>query len=56
MAICEKTMNRGTLRKDIWNYLQTEFNDAVDYRDFLTSISTLEKGGKLINKTGYYFV
>jgi len=21
MAICEKTMNRGTLRKDIWNYL-----------------------------------
>ncbi len=38
MAICEANENRGTLRKQIWQYLMKEFTNCVDYRDFLISI------------------
>ena len=56
MAICETNMNRGNLRKVIWNYLLKEFSNSVDYRDFLLAIKDLMQDGRLINKTGYYFV
>jgi hypothetical protein len=56
MAICEESNNRGTLRKQIWSYLQKEFNNSVEYRDFLFSIQNLEKAGMIKNKTGYFFV
>ena len=56
MAICEESDNRGTLRKQIWNYLQTEFKNSVEYRDFLLSIQHLEKQGMIMNKTGHFFV
>lgn len=56
MAICETNMNRGNLRKVIWNYLLKEFSNSVDYRDFLLAIKDLLADGRLINKNGYYFV
>lgn len=56
IAICETNDNRGTLRKTIWNYLQTVFNKSVDYRDFLLAVAYLEKRGKLFNKNGFFFV
>jgi hypothetical protein len=56
IAICETTFNRGTLRKQIWSYLQQHFATSVDYWDFLLSIQSLEKVGKLVNKQGYFFV
>ena len=31
IAICETTFNRGTLRKQIWSYLQQHFNTSVEY-------------------------
>lgn len=56
IAICEISFNKGTLRKDVWSYLNYHFRDNVDYRDFLYAISHLEKTGKLVNKMGYFFV
>ena len=56
MAICETNMNRGNLRKVIWNYLLKEFSNSVDYRDFLLAIKDLLADGRLINKNGYFFV
>jgi len=56
MAIREATDNRGTLRKAIWHYIQNEFKNTANYRDFLISINKLVEDGKLINKEGYYFV
>jgi len=56
MAICETNMNRGNLRKVIWNYLLKEFSNSVDYRDFLLAIRDLIADGRLINKMGHFFV
>lgn len=56
IAVCETNNNRGTLRKIIWAYLMKNFREAIDYRDFLYCITDLLKHGKLVNKSGYYFV
>ena len=56
MAVCELKDNRGTLRKEIWAYLYEQFRNSVEYRDFLLSISNLEKSGLLTNKQGFFFV
>jgi len=55
MAIHDTSENRGSLRKQIWEYLVKEIKD-VDYRDFLLSISEFLGSGKLICKNGYYFL
>ena len=44
--------NEGSLRRDIWEYLLSNYgNEAntVDYRDFLHSIRRLVSEGKLEN-------
>ena len=56
MALCETTDNRGTLRKAIWDFIQTTFGDEADYRDFLLVIKELLRQGKLQNNQGYFSI
>lgn len=46
--------NKGSLRKDIWDYLNKKYNKSIDYRDFLLAIRKFILEGKLINIDGYY--
>ncbi len=46
--------NKGSLRKDIWDYLYKKYNTAIDYRDFLLAIRRFYLDGKLINNEGVY--
>lgn len=55
IAIAETSQNRGSLRKQIWEYLVKDYKE-IDYRDFLISIQEFIKSGKLICKNGYYFL
>lgn len=54
-AIRNDSTNNGSLRKNIWAYLYSKYNDTVDYRDFLIILKRLMKVGK-VDKTenGYY--
>ena len=56
MACIESKDNRGTLRKEIWSFLQKEFGKSVDYRDFLLAMQNLEGKGKLTNTNGFFKV
>lgn len=46
--------NQGSLRKDIWDYLQKKYKTAIDYRDFLLAIRRFLLDGKMYNKEGYF--
>jgi len=46
--------NKGSLRKDIWDYLNKKYGSAIDYRDFLLAIRKFFLDGKLINNEGTY--
>ena len=48
--------NKGTLRRDIWQYLLDYYDNCTDYLDFLRSIRMLIGEGKLINEEGIYRV
>lgn len=56
MAVMETSENRGTLRKAIWNYMQENFGEEVNYRDFLHCVASLIKQGKLVNNNGHFTV
>ena len=56
-AIRSDSQNRGTLRKNIWDFLLENYGEyRLDYRDFLVSIRYLLKAGKLENEDGYFKV
>ncbi len=55
-AIVQKSNNKGSLRKDIWDYLYERYQDHVDYRDFLLAIRRFKNEGKLINNDGMYLM
>jgi hypothetical protein len=46
--------NRGSLRKDIWDYLNKKYGNSIEYRDFLLAIRKFNMDGKLINNDGIY--
>jgi hypothetical protein len=46
--------NKGTYRKDIWDYLYKKYNTSIDYRDFLLACRRFYVDGKLINNEGIY--
>ena len=46
--------NKGSLRKDIWDYLYNKYENGVDYRDFLLAIRRFRNEGKMENKEGIY--
>ena len=48
--------NKGTLRRDIWQYLLDYYYKCADYLDFLRSIRMLIGEGKLTNEEGIYRV
>ena len=54
-AIRDDSENRGSLRKQIWDYLNKRFTEVVDYRDFLIIIKRLMKEGKLQKDENGYF-
>ena len=53
-AIVQLSNNKGSLRKDIWDYLQNKYVGSVDYRDFLYAIRKFIIEGKIINNEGIY--
>ena len=56
-AIRNDSQNKGTLRKNIWDFLRENYGEyRLDYRDFLVSIRALLKDGKLENVDGYFKV
>lgn len=46
--------NKGSLRKDIWDYLNNKYTKSIDYRDFLLAIRKFLLEGKLMNNDGIY--
>lgn len=46
--------NKGSLRKDIWDYLNKKYQEKIDYRDFLLAIRKFHLEGKIINNEGIY--
>ena len=49
-ACGELSINKGAQRKDIWRYFMNKFDDnQINYQNFLLSINSLLKDGKLIN-------
>ena len=48
-AILQLSQNKGSLRKDIWDYLNKRYGSALEYRDFLLAIRKFKQDGKLIN-------
>lgn len=53
-AIVQINNNKGSLRKDIWAYLNQKYQDSIDYRDFLLACRKFINEGKLINNIGIY--
>lgn len=53
-AINELNENKGSLRKDIWDYLYKKYGNEIDYRDFLLAIRKFKIEGKIINNEGYF--
>ena len=53
-AIVQLNDNRGSLRKDIWDYLYKKYDDNIDYRDFLLAIRKFRLDGKMQNDEGIY--
>lgn len=37
-AIDNLNQNKGSLRKDIWDFLNKKYQTKIDYRDFLLAI------------------
>jgi len=46
--------NSGSLRKDIWSYLQSKYQESVDYLEFLLAIRKFLPEGKMTNSEGYF--
>jgi len=46
--------NKGSLRKDIWDYLNNKYTNSIDYRNFLLAIRRFYLDGKIINSEGMY--
>lgn len=44
----------GSERKYIWDYLQKNYGDKVEYRDFLLAIRRFIIDGKMMNNDGFY--
>ena len=53
-SIVQLNNNKGSLRKDIWDYLYNKYRDAIDYRDFLLAIAKFKREGKMINNDGIF--
>lgn len=55
-AVLITSNNEGSLRKDIWDYLQKKkkYAEDLDYRDFLLAIRRFLLDGKMYNKEGYF--
>jgi hypothetical protein len=53
-AIFQLSNNKGSYRREIWDYLLKRYNTSVDYRDFLLAIRKFNMDGKIINKEGIY--
>ena len=53
-AIIHLSNNKGSLRKDIWDYLYNKYPDRVEYRDFLLAIRRFRNDGKMFNNDGIY--
>jgi hypothetical protein len=53
-ALNNLSNNKGSLRKDIWDYLYNKYENGVDYRDFLLAIRKFRSDGKMENKEGIY--
>jgi hypothetical protein len=51
-AAVQLNQNKGSLRKDIWDYLYAKYQDSIDYRDFLLALRKFKNEGKLINNEG----
>ena len=53
-AVLINSNNQGSLRKDIWDYLQKKYKLDIDYRDFLLAIRRFLLDGKMYNRDGYF--
>lgn len=53
-AIVQLDNNKGSFRRDIWDYLYQKYQESIDYRDFLLAIRKFRTEGKLINQEGKY--
>ena len=48
-AIAFDSSNKGTYRRDIWEYLQRKFAKVIDYKEFLIAMKKFLAEGKIIN-------
>jgi hypothetical protein len=55
-AIVADSSNKGSLRKNIWDYLLKHHSKQVDYKDFLLAIRRFIIDGKMSNNEGYFSV
>ena len=46
--------NKGSYRKDIWDYLNKKYQDKIDYKEFLLAIRKFLLEGKIINNEGIF--
>lgn len=53
-ATVSLNQNKGTYRKDIWDYLNKKYQDKIEYRDFLLAIRKFQLEGKIINNEGIF--
>ena len=53
-AIHKTSEDKGCLRRDIWDYLNGNYPDRLDYREFLRMIQQFAHDGKLLNEEGIY--
>ncbi len=53
-AVVIDSNNKGSLRKDLWDYLLKKYQKSVDYRDFLLAIRRFLIDGKMNNREGYF--
>jgi len=52
----QTSSNKGSLRRDIWDFLYEHHKKAVDYRDFLFCVEELLNSGKLKSSQGLFHV
>jgi hypothetical protein len=52
----QTSANKGSLRRDIWDFLHNNHKKAVDYRDFLFCVEELLNSGKLKSNQGFFHV
>ena len=46
--------NKGSLRKDIWDYLNKKYAKSIDYRDFLLAMKKFLNEGKIMGNEGVF--